>query len=289
MIVSIIGVGLMGGCMALDLRKAGFASKLIGVDNNSDHLQEALELGIIDEVTSLTEAISQSDLMVIAIPVDAARRVLIEILDQMLPETIVIDLGSSKKGICEVSKSHRNRSQYVACHPIAGTEFSGPSAAHIGLFEGKVNIICNSKESSEQSLTTAINVFKILNMSVIFMEAEEHDRHIAYVSHLSHVTSFTLGLTVLDIEKDEKNIFNMAGSGFASTVRLAKSSPEMWGPIFEQNTDNLLEAIDAYAEKLGEFRQIIASRNKEESKNLMLKGNDIRRILEGIELKNRDK
>ena len=286
--VTVIGVGLMGGCIAMDLRKAGYASKIIGVDSNEDHLEQAIKIGIVDEAWDLLSAIKQSTLIVVAIPVDAARKVLLDVLDKIGSDTTVIDLGSSKKGICEVASTHRNRSQYVACHPIAGTEFSGPSAAHLGLFDNKVNIICDSQKSGGPSLDLVKNVFEVLNMSVIYMNAEEHDRHIAYVSHLSHITSFTLGLTVLDIEKNEKNIFNMAGSGFASTVRLAKSSPAMWGPIFEQNADNLLQAIDAYTEKLGEFRQIIADRNKNETERLMSKGNDIRRILDGIELKNKE-
>ena len=286
--VTVIGVGLMGGCISMDLRKVGFTSKIFGVDHNSDHLKHAVELGIADESSDLLPAIRQSELIIIAIPVDAARKVLIEVLDNITSDATVIDLGSSKKGICDIASSHQNRAQYVACHPIAGTEYSGPTAAHYGLFDNQVNIICNSEESSSASLEKANKVFDVLNMKVIYMNADEHDWHIAYVSHLSHITSFTLGLTVLDIEKNEKNIFNMAGSGFASTVRLAKSSPAMWGPIFEQNADNLLQAIDAYTEKLGEFRKMISDRNKEEAEELMSKGNDIRRILEGIELKNKE-
>ncbi|MCP4458759.1 MAG: prephenate dehydrogenase [Cytophagales bacterium] len=286
--VTIVGVGLMGGSLAMDLRKTGIASRIVGVDRKEEHLKQAMELGFIDESSDLSAAISKSDLIVLAIPVDAARKVLIDILDQIPEHAIVIDLGSSKQGICEVASTHHNRSQYVACHPIAGTEFTGPSAAHHGLFDGKVSIICNREESSQEAISVAERLFKVLNMTIINMNAEEHDRHIAYVSHLSHVTSFTLGLTVLDIEKNEKNIFNMAGSGFESTVRLAKSSPEMWGPIFRQNADNLLKALDAYMEKLSGFRKIIAERNVGEAEEFMMEGNEIRRILEGIELKNKE-
>jgi len=281
MIVTIIGVGLMGGCMAMDIRKAELSSKIIGVDHNESNLREALELGIIDESVDLELAVEQSDLIILAIPVDAARKLLLDILNVIPPKATIIDLGSSKQGICEASKSHKNRSQYVACHPIAGTEFSGPSAAHLGLFEHKVMIICNQNQSKKSSLVKANEIFKALNMTIIHMDAEEHDRHIAYVSHLSHITSFTLGLTVLDIEKDEKNIFNMAGSGFESTVRLAKSSPEMWGPIFRQNSDNLLLAIDAYMGKLAEFRQVIFEQKEGSAEKLMKEGNEIKRILEG--------
>lgn len=288
MTISIIGVGLIGGCMALDLKKSGWTSHVIGVDHNPDHLQEALGLGIIDEGLELQDACQKSDVIVIAIPVDAARHVVIEVLDKINDKTTVLDLGSSKAGICKVTKGHTRRSQYVACHPIAGTEFSGPSAAFNGLYNGKVNIICNPDESSECSLKTAREIFDEVQMETIFMDAEEHDRHIAYVSHLSHVTSFTLGLTVLDIEKNEKNIFNMAGSGFASTVRLAKSSPDMWSPIFEQNSENLIEALDAYMEKLQVFRQAILDKDRKETHRLISDGNEIKRILEGIELKNKE-
>lgn len=288
MIATVIGIGLIGGSIALDLRKAGMVSKIIGVDRNGDHLTEAISLGIIDEFADLSDAIQQSDLIIIAIPVDSARQLLPEVLDKLVEGKTVIDLGSSKAGICAVARGHSNRSQYVACHPIAGTEFSGPSAAFHGLYNGKVNIICNRDESSEEALDVAQKVFETLGMKIIYMDAEEHDRHIAYVSHLSHVTSFTLGLTVLDIEKDEKNIFNMAGSGFASTVRLAKSSADMWAPIFEQNSENLLEAMDAYIEKLQVFREVIKEKKTDQAHQLIKSGNEIRRILEGIELKNKE-
>lgn len=289
MTVTIIGVGLMGGCMAMDLFRAGIATKIIGVDQNPEHLHEALKLGFINESADLFTAISQSDLVLLAIPVDAARKVLLEVLDVIPFGTTIMDLGSSKKGICEVAVDHKNRPQYVACHPIAGTEFSGPSSAHFGLFDGKVSIICDQKLSSKSSLSMAEKIFDGLNMTVIHMDSEAHDRHIAYVSHLSHITSFTLGLTVLAIEKDEKNIFNMAGSGFESTVRLAKSSPEMWGPIFRQNSENLLLAIDAYMEKLSAFRQVIVEKKEGRAEELMKEGNEIKRILEGIELDQHDR
>lgn len=289
MIATVIGIGLIGGSMALDLRKAGMVSKIIGVDRNADHLAEAVSLGIIDEFADLADAIEQSDLILIAIPVDAARQLLPEVLDLLQEGQTVIDLGSSKAGICAVAKDHRKRKQYVACHPIAGTEFSGPSAAFHGLYADKVNIICNKEESSNEAVAVAQKVFEAVGMNIIYMDADEHDRHIAYVSHLSHVTSFTLGLTVLDIEKDEKNIFNMAGSGFASTVRLAKSSADMWAPIFEQNSENLLEAMDAYIEKLQLFREVIKEKKTDQAHQLIKSGNEIKRILEGIELKNKAK
>lgn len=275
--------------MVIDLKKAAFASEIIGVDQNVNHLHQALELGIIDEMDQLAEAVKRSELVLIAIPVDAARHLLSQVLDEINDHTVVMDLGSSKAGICSVAQGHARRKNYVACHPIAGTEFSGPTAAHSGLFAGKMNIICNQDQSSQEAVELAKKVFETVGMDTIFMDADEHDRHIAYVSHLSHVTSFTLGLTVLDIEKNEKNIFNMAGSGFASTARLAKSSPEMWSPIFEQNSEYLSQALDAYIEKLELFRQAIKNKDRKLTHQLISDGNEIRRILDGIELKNKEK
>ena len=286
--VTIIGLGLIGGSMALDLHKKRFAKHFIGVDQNSSHTKEALELKLVDEVLPLESGVKAADVVILAIPVDAARKAISEVLD-LLPEgSVLLDVGSTKRGVCGVVKSHPKRSQYVACHPIAGTEFSGPTAAHYGLFTNKVNIICDKELSSDESLKVAHELFGALEMKTAYMDSDEHDRHIAYVSHLSHVTSFTLGLTVLDIENNEKNIFNMAGSGFASTVRLAKSSADMWSPIFEQNSENLVEALDAYIEKLTVFRKAIVTKDREQTHGLIKKGNDIRRILEGIELKNKE-
>lgn len=287
--VTVIGLGLIGGGMALDLHKKRFAKHFIGVDHNQDHTSEALQLKLVDEVLSLDEGVKSAEVVILAIPVDAARKVISEVLDLLPQGSVLIDVGSTKSGVCEAVKNHPKRAQYVACHPIAGTEFSGPSAAHYGLFANKVNIICDKELSSDKSLAVAHELFEALEMKTAYMGSEEHDRHIAYVSHLSHVTSFTLGLTVLDIENNEKNIFNMAGSGFASTVRLAKSSADMWSPIFEQNSKNLVEALDAYIEKLTVFREAIVSKDRAQTHGLIKKGNDIRRILDGIELKNKEK
>jgi prephenate dehydrogenase len=287
--VTVIGLGLIGGSMALDLHKKRFAKHFIGVDQHTAHTEEALRLKLVDEIKNLEEGVKSADVVILAIPVDAARKVILSVIDLLPTGCVLIDVGSTKSGICEVVQHHPKRAQYVACHPIAGTEFSGPAAAHYGLFTNKVNIICDKELSSENSLSVAHELFDSLEMRTAYMGAEEHDRHIAYVSHLSHVTSFTLGLTVLDIESNEKNIFNMAGSGFASTVRLAKSSADMWSPIFEQNSENLVEALDAYIDKLQVFRDAIVSKDRAQTHKLITKGNDIRRILEGIELKNKEK
>ncbi|MTI22109.1 prephenate dehydrogenase [Fulvivirga sp. RKSG066] len=286
MIITVIGTGLIGGSMALDLKKRNIAQQIIGVDSNTEHIAKALELGIIDEVLDLKESAQKADLVIIAVPVDQAPSLLKEVLDHIKENAIVLDVGSIKANICKVADAHEKRSQFVACHPIAGTEYSGPEAAHYYLFDGKINIMTDVDKSSKSALKTATEVFEALKMKNIHMEAEEHDRHIAYVSHLSHITSFTLGLTVLDIEKDEKSIFNMAGSGFASTVRLAKSSPAMWTPIFNENKENLTSAIDSFIDKLNDLKQMIESGNTGETYRAIEESNQIKRILDGIELKN---
>jgi len=285
--ITVIGVGLIGGSMSLDLKKRGWASEITGVDQNSENIAKALELGIIDKGDSLESAIEDADLIIISIPVGQSPDLSKDVLDKISDNTVVIDVGSIKGNICKAVKSHPRRSQFVACHPIAGTEYSGPEAAHYYLFDGKINIITDKEDSSESALKVVSEVFDLLNMKTIYMKSDEHDRHIAFVSHLSHITSFTLGLTVLDIEKSEENIFNMAGSGFASTVRLAKSSPDMWTPIFHENKENLTKAIDAYIEKLNELKQYIANDKSEKTHEEIEKSNDISRILDGIELKDK--
>jgi prephenate dehydrogenase len=283
--VAVLGVGLIGGSMAITLKKRGWSVYNYGIDKNLANLNEALELDIIDEVANLDDVLSEIDVLIIAIPVDATRNILIDILDKIKDHQLVIDLGSTKLGICEQVKSHPNRGVFVAAHPIAGTEDSGPNAAFDGLFEGKVNIICDQELSSPSQLKTALELFNLLEMKTLFMDAVEHDRHIAYVSHLSHITSFVLGQTVLEMEKDEKNIFNMAGSGFASTVRLAKSSPEMWGPIFKQNKPELSKALDTFIQNLQNFKSKIDNEDEQGLIETMKDVNRIRKVLEGIELK----
>jgi len=286
--VAVIGVGLIGGSMILDLRRRGIVQHVIGIDHNSVYLKRARQLRIIDEEMPLQQGIKDVDIVILSVPVLAASTMLSDLLHRVDARTLVMDVGSTKSGICKAVAHHPHRKQYVACHPIAGTEFSGPDAAHEGLFKGKINIICNREQSDADKVTAASAYFEALGMSNIFMEAEEHDRHIAYVSHLSHITSFTLGLTVLEREKDEKHIFNMAGSGFASTVRLAKSSSAMWTPIFEQNKENLMKALEAYQGQLQVFKKAIEADEWDNISNMIEKGNDISRILEGMELRQRN-
>jgi prephenate dehydrogenase len=277
--VTIIGLGLIGGSIALDLRKAGIATMLMGIDQNPLNAKKACDLKLVDEILPENEALSKADLIILAIPVNAIGAFLPSVLDAVNKNAVVIDSGSTKKMICQSIANHPKRNQFVAAHPIAGTEFSGPEAAFNGLFENKTNIICEQEKSSAQALSIAEKVFRALGMNTIFMEAEEHDKHVAYVSHLSHVSSFLLGQTVLDIEKDEKNIFDLAGSGFASTVRLAKSSPEMWTPIFEQNAEYLSQALLEYIMHLQKFQYHLQKRDGKELHKIMTKANDIKRIL----------
>ncbi|HEY3401914.1 MAG TPA: prephenate dehydrogenase [Ohtaekwangia sp.] len=282
---TVIGLGLIGGSMAIDLRKAGIATELTGVDLNTANASRAVERGLVDRIEPENKAIGEADLVIIAIPVNAMAQLLPSVLDTIKSGAVVIDAGSTKGSISRAIASHPKREQFVAAHPIAGTENSGPDAAFSGLFRNKTNIVCEKDKSSEYALAVAMRVFDALGLNTIFMEPEEHDKHVAYVSHLSHVSSFLLGQTVLDIEKDEKNIFALAGSGFASTVRLAKSSPEMWAPIFEQNLEYLSQALSEYIMHLQKFHYHLMKRDTKELHRIMSGANEIRRVLDGIELK----
>lgn len=282
---AIIGLGLIGGSMAIDLRKAGLATALIGVERNQGHAVRALERGLVDRVMELEEAVAQADLVITAIPVNAIKTVLLKVLDNISDKTIVIDTGSTKSMICKAIESHPRRHQFVAAHPLAGTENSGPDAGFSGLFAQKTNIICEKEKSSENALRVAEAIFSTLKMRTIFMDPVEHDKHVAYVSHLSHVSAFLLGQTVLDIEKDEKNIFNLAGSGFASTVRLAKSSPDMWAPIFEQNAEYLSQALLEYIMHLQKFHYHLMKHDVNELHRIMTNANHIRKVLEGMDVR----
>jgi len=278
--VTIIGLGLIGGSMAIALRKTGLASELFGIDLNPENATKALELKLVDRILPEDEALSKADLIILAIPVNATCAFLPSVLDAVNKNATVIDLGSTKNLICKSVATHPKRNQFVASHPIAGTEYSGPEAAFFGLFQDKTNIICEKEKSSDTPLAVAKKVFDALGMNTIFMDPVEHDKHVAYVSHLSHVSSFLLGQTVLDIEKDEKNIFDLAGSGFASTVRLAKSSPDMWAPIFEQNAEYLGQALTEYIMHLQRFQYHLMKREGKELHKIMTKANEIKRVLD---------
>jgi len=279
--VTIIGVGLIGGSFALDLKQHLPGVSISGIDQNEAHLKDALKLGIIDQVGAFNHLIN-ADLVVLSIPVNAAIRVLPEILDLIADHTVVIDMGSTKDGICNAVATHPRRANFLATHPIAGTEFSGPSAAMKGLFEDKTNIICELDSTLPHLSEAVLTLFKTLGMHLRFMAAKAHDKHIAYVSHLSHISAFMLGKTVIDKEKNERDIFDMAGSGFESTVRLAKSSPDMWTPIFEQNKTNVIETLNEYIQNLNQFKAYMEQDDFEAVYNEMKNTNHIKQILKGI-------
>lgn len=280
--VTIVGLGLIGGSMAIDLRKTGFATELVGVDLNPANANRAIELGLVDRIESEDKALSWADVVLLTIPVNALDALAPSVLDLVKKTALVIDTGSTKRQICWSVAAHPKRGQFVAAHPIAGTENSGPDAAFSGLFTGKTVIICEQEKSSAAARALSDRIFALLKMKVTYMQPEEHDRHVAYVSHLSHVSSFLLGQTVLDIERDEKNIFTLAGSGFASTVRLAKSSPGMWAPIFEQNTEFLSQALQEYILHLQRFQYHLMKKDTKELYRIMTEANQIRRILDGF-------
>ncbi|MBD2700872.1 prephenate dehydrogenase [Spirosoma sp. BT702] len=281
--VSIIGIGLLGGSFALVLREKYPKMHFIGVDTSPVNGQLALAKGIVDDVMPLAEAVSKSDLVVMATPVNVIIDLLPAVLDHLPSSATVIDLGSTKGSICDVADIHPKRAQFVAAHPMAGTENSGPGAAFRELLPGKNLIICDSDKSNTESLTLAESLFRDAGMKLFYMTPKEHDLHLAYVSHLSHISAFALGLTVLEKEKDEQAIFDMASTGFSSTVRLAKSSPQMWAPIFDQNRTNVSNALAAYIEFLQQFKQVIDDQDVATSLDFMKRANVIRRVLDGIE------
>jgi len=264
--------------MALDFKHMGH--RVLGVDANPFHQREAMDLGLVEQCLPLDQAVAQSDVVVVAVPVGATPAVIKEALQHLPANGVIFDVGSTKKGICKELEGHPRRKRFVAAHPIAGTEYSGPSAAHSGLFYRKLGIICDREKSAPDAVDCVEDLFVQLGMELKRIDSDEHDKHLAYVSHISHLSSFTLGLTVLDIEKDERSIFDMAGSGFASTVRLAKSSPEMWAPIMLENSEHLLEALDSYINNLNKFKERILNRDEEGLKELMREANRIRGVLE---------
>ncbi len=276
--VGIIGIGLIGGSMAIDLKERKFADRVVGVENNHLHAVAAKEIGLVDEIVSLEECISGSDIVVVAVPVSAAIHLIPRILDKV-DKQVVTDVCSTKEKINEIVHYHPNRKNFVAAHPMAGTEYSGPWAAIPGLFDGRAGIICNAEDSDFRAVELIKSMYDCLNMRIVYMQAAHHDVHTAYVSHISHITSFALALTVLEKEKNEKNIFDLASGGFSSTVRLAKSNADMWAPIFSQNKENILTVLDTYIEKLEEFKKCIADYDEEGVKNLIVKANKIKRII----------
>ncbi len=277
----VIGIGLIGGSMAKDIKRLQPEVTIYGIDNNPAHLEEAMTLGLIDKKAAYSD-LPKADMVIVSIPVDVLVDQLPKILDSVKDDAVLIDAGSTKSLICKAVEDHPKRRNFLACHPIAGTEFSGPSAAIEGLFQGKTNIICEVEKTAFKLQERALGFFQRLGMRIRYMNPEAHDRHIAYVSHLSHISSFMLGKTVIDKERNERDIFDMAGSGFESTVRLAKSSPAMWTPIFKQNKQNVVETLEEYIHNLEEFKQMLIADDYEAIYTEMNNTNKIKEILKGI-------
>jgi len=279
--IGVIGLGLIGGSFALAARQHISGCVLFGEDCNEEHQKQAIEFCLIDQKLTPSNY-AEMDVIILAVPVDAALERAASLLDQMNEDALLMDAGSTKDSICTVLELHPKRNQFLATHPIAGTEFSGPSAAFHDLYKAKSQILCETHKTRPDLLKWALQWFKNMEMKVQEMDPKEHDKHIAYVSHLSHISSFMLGKTVMEKEKDEKAIFAMAGSGFASTVRLAKSSPAMWTPIFKQNQDNILEVLKQYIDNLEEFKSLMEQNNYDAIHQKMKQTNAIKEILAGI-------
>ncbi len=277
--LTIIGTGLIGGSIALKLREKHFIDYVYGVDQNERHLVEAKELRIIDEGSTLESAVQNSDLIILAIPVDAARQLLPAVLDLVNDQQTVMDVGSTKGGIVQAANTHKNRNRFVAFHPMWGTENSGPQSAISDSFTGRAGVICDQDDSAQDALKMVEQVAEHLEMNLLYMDSEGHDIHTAYISHISHITSYALANTVLEKEREEDTIFQLASSGFSSTVRLAKSHPEMWVPIFRQNKENVLDVLNEHITQLRKFKSALEKDNYEYLEELIRNANKIRGIL----------
>lgn len=280
MIICIIGVGLIGGSMGLALKSHQLASQVIGVDSNPEHLRQAIELGLVDKVMSEKEALRVADLIVLAAPVDTLLDMLPRVLDQINDQQTVVDLGSTKELLIQRVASHPNRERYVAAHPMAGTEYSGPTAAIENLYTGKICVLVDAQDSATEALQSARKLFSAIGMKLTEMGSSEHDLHCAYVSHISHIAGFGLALTVLEKEKNEARIFELASSGFSSTARLAKSSADTWVPIFRQNRDHVLDVLDEHIEQLSRFRSLLIKKDFDTFYKRIEAANEIKRIID---------
>lgn len=276
--IAIVGVGLIGGSVAIRLKETKFCSKIVGVDKSEKNLDKAKQIGFIDEAASLEDAIKTCKVLILTIPVDAILQVVPSILDQVTDQ-VIIDMGSTKTNILNKITNHPNRGRYIAAHPMAGTEYSGPEAAIAGLFKGKMMVYVEAFRTDEDAFEIADAITDQLEMRTCFMNADEHDVHTAYVSHISHLTSFALALTVLEKEKSQGRIFELAGSGFESTVRLAKSSPDMWTPIFKQNRENVLEVLEEHIKQLQSLHDAIVNEDYDRLHKLIKRSNKIKRII----------
>ncbi|MBC7949026.1 MAG: prephenate dehydrogenase [Chitinophagaceae bacterium] len=276
--IAIVGIGLIGGSLAIQLHEKKISSRLIGVDVDASHRELAMELDLVDEIMELDEAIAAVDVIVLAIPVDKLVDLMPGLMDK-IDQQIVIDLGSTKSPVVNSIKDHPKRGRYVATHPMWGTEYSGPQAAVRGAYENKAVIICNATDSDSDALEWTKSMYKKIGMHLLEMEAKAHDLHAAYVSHISHITSFALANTVLEKEREEQAIFELASAGFESTVRLAKSNPAMWVPIFMQNKENVLDVLKEHIAQLNRFRESIEMEDHQYLLKLIGDANKIRRII----------
>ena len=279
MIATIVGTGLIGGSLAISLKERGVVNWIIGVDLNESNLEKAKELNIIDESASLQDAMQRSELIILAIPVDALLKIMPSIMDNAAPNHVIMDVGSTKEKILELVAGHPKRGRFVAAHPMAGTEYSGPEAAVRNLFTQKTMVLCDVKNSDEDALEVIENLVDKLQMRLVYMNGVEHDLHTAYVSHISHITSFALALTVLEKEKEQGRIFELASGGFESTVRLAKSSPDMWVPIFKHNRNNVLDVLEEHIHQLQQMKQLLEDEDYDTFYKLIQKSNKIKKIL----------
>jgi len=277
--VTIVGLGLIGGSLALSLRDKGLASQIIGVENNEDNARKALSMKLVDNILPMDEAIAASDLIVLAIPVDVMPLVAVKVLNKIRDNQIVIDMGSIKEELCETISQHPRRGRFVATHPMWGTEYSGPEAAMHGAFTGRSVVICEKERSDSDALEKVEGIYREIGMPIIYMGAEEHDLHAAYVSHISHITSFALALTVLEKELEEEKIFDLAGGGFESTVRLAKSSAKTWTPIFMNNKYNVLDVLREHIHQLQVIRRMIERDDFSGLEKQIMKANSINKII----------
>lgn len=278
--VAVIGVGLIGGSFALNLKRLSIAKEVIGVDRSSKNIEVALRRGIIDRGAELEEAVASADLIVIATPVNAIPQLAVKILNRVNPSQIVIDMGSTKNELHEMILKHPLRGRFVVTHPMWGTEYSGPEAAQNEAFQGRTVVICEKSLSDGDAVEKIEEIYKALGMKIVYMNSEEHDLHAAYVSHISHITSFALALTVLEKEREEEHIFDLAGGGFESTVRLAKSSSDMWVPILLENKYNILDVLREHIHQLQILRRMIEKDDEEGLKDSILKANKIKKIVQ---------
>lgn len=276
--VTIVGTGLIGGSLALVIKDKGLATHIIGVDNNKEHQKKALELGLVNEILPLNEAVAKSKLIVLAVPVDALNKILPAILDRV-EEQVVMDMSSIKETVIDLIATHSKRRRFVATHPMWGTEYSGPEAAVKTAFSNKAAVICDAENSDADALELIESLYTQIGMHLVYMDAHAHDLHAAYISHISHITSFALANTVLEKEKEEDAIFELASAGFESTVRLAKSNAATWVPVFRQNRENVLDVLNEHISQLRKFKSCLEKENYEYLEELIENANGIRRII----------